>query len=100
MPNQDPSADLLTWKMVLDEGEPYGRKVHAVQDELHDFHGGIDLLRRRRPAPLLLMSGFTDDLFPASQAARVHPALEKRRNAAVTLQLGALGHPREAHKLT
>jgi len=99
MPNQDPSADLLTWKMVLDEGEPYGKKVHAVEDELHDFHGGIDLLQRRRPAPLLLMSGFTDDLFPASQAVRVYLALKKRRNAAVTLQLGDLGHPRAQNKL-
>jgi hypothetical protein len=99
MPNQDPSADLLTWKLVLDEGEPYGKEVHAVEDELHDFHAGIDLLRRRRPAPLLLMSGFTDDLFPASQAVRVYLALQKRRNAPVTLQLGDLGHPRAQNKL-
>jgi predicted acyl esterase len=99
MPNQDPSADLLTWKKVLDEGEPYGKKVHAVEDELHAFHAGIDLLRRRRPAPLLLMSGFTDDLFPASQAVRVYLALRKRRNAPITLQLGDLGHPRAQNKL-
>jgi hypothetical protein len=45
------------------------------------------------------MSGFTDDLFPASQAVRVYLALEKRRNAPVTLQLGDLGHPRAQNKL-
>ena len=50
--------------MVLDEGEPYGTEVRAVEDELETFHGAIPLLRRRRPAPLLMLSGFTDDLFP------------------------------------
>lgn len=98
-PNVDPTTDLRTWKMVLDEGEPYGVQVHAVEDELYDFHSGIQLLRRRRPAPLLLLSGFTDDLFPASQALRVDLALRNRRNAPVTLQLGDIGHARAQNKL-
>ena len=98
-PNQDPSADLLTWKMVLDEGEPYGTEVRAVEDELETFHGAIPLLRRRRPAPLLMLSGFTDDLFPASQALRVYMLLKGRTNAPVTLQLGDIGHARAQNKL-
>jgi hypothetical protein len=98
-PNEDPTTDLATWKMVLDEGEPYRTEVRAVEDELEDFHGAIPLLRRRRPAPLLLLSGFTDDLFPASQALRVYMLLKGRRNAPVTLQLGDVGHMRAQNKL-
>ncbi len=97
-PNVDPTSDLRTWKMVLDEGEPYGTEVRAVLFELKDFHSPIPLLRRRRPAPLLLLSGFTDDLFPASQALRVYLAL-RRRDAPVTLQLGDIGHARAQNKL-
>ncbi len=97
MPNEDPTCDLSTWAAALEVGEPYAVKVRAVEDELHAFHGAVGLVRRRRPAPLLLMSGFTDDLFPASQALRVHLALRHERQA--VLQLGDLGHPRAQNKL-
>src|SRR5262245_21471837 len=46
-PNVDPTTDLRTWKEVLDEGEPYRTEVHAVEDELGDFHGAIPILGRR-----------------------------------------------------
>jgi len=98
MPNQDPTCDLETWSAELDKGEPYGILVHAVEDELHAFHGSVGLLRRRRPAPVLLMSGFTDDLFPASQSFRVRLALLRKHRPPV-FQLGDLGHPRASNKL-
>jgi hypothetical protein len=97
MPNQDPTCDLKTWSTVIDDGEPYGVQVRAVLDELHAFHGSVGLLRRRRPAPVMLMSGFTDDLFPASQSFRVHLALLHKRQP--VFQLGDLGHPRASNKL-
>jgi len=98
-PNQDPVADLLTWKMVLDEGEPYGTEVRAVENELNTFHSSIPLLRRRRPAPLLMLSGYTDDLFPAAHSLRVYMLLKGRKNAPVSLQLGDIGHMRAQNKL-
>jgi predicted acyl esterase len=98
-PFADPTADLLTWAAVLDMGEPYGILVRSVENQLREFHGSIPLLRRRRPAPLLLLSGFTDDLFPASQALRVYRLLRSRGNAPVTLQLGDIGHMRAQNKL-
>ncbi len=98
-PNQDPTSDLLTWKMVLDEGEPYGMEVRAVEAQLSDFNSAIRLLRRRPSSPMLLLSGFTDDLFPASHALRVDLALRRRRDARYSLQLGDIGHPRAQNKL-
>ena len=46
-----------------------------------------------------MLSGFTDDLFPASQALRVYMLLKGRKNAPVTLQLGDIGHARAQNKL-
>ncbi len=96
-PNRDPGADLLDWKTVLDAGEPYGRPVVRIERQLEAFHSGIRLLRKRRAAPMLLLSGFTDDLFPASQALRIH-LLQRGRRAPV-LQLGDVGHLRAQNKL-
>jgi predicted acyl esterase len=98
-PNVDPTTDLRTWKMVLDEGEPYGTEVRAVENELDTFHSPIPLLRRRRPAPLLMLSGYTDDLFPAAHSLRVYMLLKGRKNAPVSLQLGDIGHMRAQNKL-
>src|SRR5262249_11687854 len=87
----------LTWSAELEKGEPYGVLVHAVEDELHAFHGSVGLLRRRRTAPVMLMSGFTDDLFPASQSFRVRLALLHKRQP--VFQLGDVGHPGAQNKL-
>jgi fermentation-respiration switch protein FrsA (DUF1100 family) len=96
-PNRDVGADLLAWKTVLDQGEPYGVPVLIIEDLLEKFHGATRRLRRRRAAPMLLLSGFTDDLFPASQALRVY-MLQRGRRAPV-LQLGDVGHFRAQNKL-
>lgn len=45
------------------------------------------------PAPLLMASGWTDDLFPPVQTTRVYDALRNRK-APVWLQVGDFGHAR------
>jgi hypothetical protein len=54
-----------------------------------------------QPAPLLIESGWTDELFPPEQALRVYGFLRKKLpDAAVSLQLGDLGHSRGSNKPT
>jgi hypothetical protein len=45
-----------------------------------------------------VQNGWTDDLFPASEALRVWRLFRGAKGARVTLQLGDFGHPRGANK--
>ena len=96
-PGADPGADLTGWFARVNAGEPYGEDVRAIVDEIHAYHQGFGLTGR--PAPLLLQSGWTDDLFPASESLRIYNAVRAvDPNAPVTLQFGDLGHARGANK--
>jgi fermentation-respiration switch protein FrsA (DUF1100 family) len=94
----DPTADINTWFAVTSAGEPYGDQARAVADEIYNFHQGYGL--SGTPAPLLLQSGWTDDLFPPEQSLRVYNALRSvNPNAQVVMQLGDLGHSRGSNKV-
>jgi fermentation-respiration switch protein FrsA (DUF1100 family) len=98
-PGTDPSADLVNWRARIDRGEPYGADVHAVLSELHRFHGPLGVPGGVPAAPLLIQSGFTDDLFPIGQGLRIYDLLRRRGGGQVpvSLQLGDLGHQRAAN---
>ena len=96
-PGLDPDADLTTWNAKIQAGEPYGADARAIADEIHDHHQGYGL--PGTPAPLLLLGGWTDDLFPPAETLRVYNALRAANPAArVSLQLGDLGHARGSNK--
>lgn len=96
-PGTDPGADLTSWFARVNAGEPYGEDARAIVDEIHDHHQGFGLTGT--PAPLLLESGWTDDLFPPSESLRVYNALRAADpNATVALQFGDLGHARGSNK--
>jgi X-Pro dipeptidyl-peptidase (S15 family) len=96
-PGADADADLTTWFARVNAGEPYGDDARAIVDELHDHHQGFGL--PGTPAPLLIQNGWTDDLFPSSEALRVYNALRAGNpNAPVALQFGDLGHARGSNK--
>lgn len=90
----DPDADITTWKHYIDQGDPYGAAARASLQKINVYHG-VGTLLKRTPAPLLLSSGWTDDLFPVAHTLRVYDALRARdRRAPVWLQYGDLGHNR------
>ncbi len=94
----NPDADINRWFVRIQEGEPYGSDARAIADEIFQHHQGFGL-PLNHPAPLLLQSGWTDDLFPPRQSLRLYNELrEHDRNADVSLQLGDLGHSRGANK--
>jgi hypothetical protein len=49
-------------------------------------------------AALLVQNGWTDDLFPASEALRVYRTFDAAPGARVSLQFGDLGHPRGSNR--
>jgi fermentation-respiration switch protein FrsA (DUF1100 family) len=90
----DPEADITSWNARIAQGEPYGADVTKIVKQLQDFHGASGLLGHV-PAPMLLQSGWTDNLFPVGQSLRIYDAVRRARpQAIVSLQLGDLGHDR------
>ena len=91
------NADLTTWKMLSDRGEPERRDALAVGRELTAFHSWAGL--SGRSAALIVQNGWTDDLLPAPEALRVYRTFRAARGARLSLQLGDLGHQRGTNDL-
>lgn len=95
-PCTDPTADLVRWNLRVQAGEPYGADARAIADEIYEFHQGFGI-SGRTPAPMLLQSGWTDDLFPPKESIRVYND-SRRRGGFAAMQFGDLGHPRGSNK--
>ena len=99
-PRVDAEADVTTWITRATAGPPYAEPLaRSIVRTLTRFHSGYQVDPRRAPAPLLLASGFTDDLFPVDEVTRV--ANRTRRlhpDAPLALLLGDFGHMRAANK--
>lgn len=98
-PCQDFTADLTEWKNRIEVGEPYeGEAIaEAIAEEIVENHSGFGI--PGKPSPLLLQSGWTDDLFPPSESLRVYNELGgEDSDTPVSLQFGDIGHPRASNK--
>jgi fermentation-respiration switch protein FrsA (DUF1100 family) len=91
----DPEADLTKWFAATNAGEPATPEDEAIAKQLYTYHQGYGL--PGRPAPMLLESGWTDDLFPPSQSLRVYNASRALKGYAA-LMVGDLGHSRGSNK--
>ena len=92
-----PEADLAGWKAFMDAGEPYDGEAAAEQmlDEVTSHHSSYYIDHSQAPAPLLISSGFTDDLFPANEATRYYNRTRAEfPNSPIGLFFGSFGHPR------
>jgi hypothetical protein len=105
-PGVDHQSDLTTWNAITNAGEP--TNTPAYDDLINIFvhyHGAQYVLdgeavpNTEAPAPMLLSSGFTDDLFPAAETLRF-ATLVKRLYPKVPLELMYFdyGHMRGQNK--
>ncbi len=97
-PGADPEAELEKWYSLINAGEPYLVEAEAIAHQIYDFHQGYGIPLSGRPAPMLLESGWTDDLFPVEQSLRVYNALRGGRGQ-VALMFGDLGHSPGTNKV-
>jgi fermentation-respiration switch protein FrsA (DUF1100 family) len=101
-PCSDPEANITQDKAWIDAGQPFPAPAIAALDGIYRYHGGYPLRFAKgasTPAPLLIESGWTDELFPPEQALRVYGYLRsENRKAPVSLQVGDLGHSRGSNK--
>ena len=96
----DPEADVAGWVARADSGEPYGdAAARAIVDRLERYHSAYNIDSSRRPAPLFVANGFTDDLFPVSEALRfVNRTRRDYPRLPLKLLLADLGHQRALNK--
>ncbi len=94
----DPTADLTTWQQALNAGEPWAPQTRSYLNEIYRYHGALSI--PGRPAPLLLESGWTDDVFPPRESLRPYVILRRQfgRDFPVSLLLGDVGHPRGSNR--
>jgi pimeloyl-ACP methyl ester carboxylesterase len=95
-PCTDPTADLPRWYARTQAGEPETPDALAIAEEIASFHQGHGI-RGRTPAPMLLQSGWTDDLFPPKESIRAYED-SRRRGGWAAMQFGDLGHARGSNK--
>jgi fermentation-respiration switch protein FrsA (DUF1100 family) len=91
----DPEADLTKWFAATNAGEPASPEDKAIAEQLYTYHQGYGL--PGTAAPMLLESGWTDDLFPPSQSLRVYNGTRAAKGYAA-LMVGDLGHSRGSNK--
>lgn len=98
-PGTDPTADLTGWRNRLNAGEPYGADTQAIIDELSQHHSSYGIDHSEAPAPMLMSSGFTDDLFPADETIRFYNRTKTQYpDVDVALFFGDFGHMRGSNK--
>jgi predicted acyl esterase len=74
LPGTDPGADLTTWYGLINAGEPYDSNPLAasIVAEIDAHHSSYYIDHSQPPAPLLIQSGWNDDLFPVDEALRFY----------------------------
>ncbi len=99
-PLVDPEADVTNWVSRTSQGEPYtDANARAIVETLARYHSAYNIDSSRRPPPLFLASGFTDDLFPVDEVLRfANRTQRKHPRAPLSLLLGDFGHQRAANK--
>jgi fermentation-respiration switch protein FrsA (DUF1100 family) len=73
-PGEDPEADLTNWFTKLISGEPYDgdQEKEEILEQVDTYHSSYYINHDEQPAPLLIQSGWNDDLFPADEALRFY----------------------------
>jgi predicted acyl esterase len=101
-PCTDTEANITQDKAFIDAGQPLLPEAKTALKGIYRNNGGYPLRFLKgasMPAPLLIESGWTDELFPPEQALRVYDYLRSvNKKAPVSLQLGDLGHSRGSNK--
>jgi fermentation-respiration switch protein FrsA (DUF1100 family) len=100
-PGTDPDADLITWYGLINAGEPYESNPLAASiiEEITAHHSSYYIDHSQPPAPLLIQSGWNDDLFPVDEAVRFYNRTRAQYPGdPISLFLSDDGHARSQNK--
>jgi len=94
-PNADSSIDLSTWFEAFPSSAPLTKTSRHAAREFTRHHAALSVPMDRPPAPTLIANGFTDDIFPVTEALRwVHRIRDAFPNATIAQLYGDFGHRR------
>jgi predicted acyl esterase len=96
----DPEANLPAWFQRLKAGEPYtDSSITGIIEALTTFHSSFYINHTEEPSPLLVQSGWNDDLFPVDEALRFYQRTRAQYpNDPISLYLMDDGHARSQNK--
>lgn len=97
-PNTEDSIPL--WRERLRGGEPYTDALaNGMIEELSTYHSAFGINHSESPAPMLLQSGWNDDLFPVDEALRLYQRTRAQYPGdPISLFLADYGHSRSQNK--
>ncbi len=98
-PDDDPDADITSLINRTGRGEPYtDPEALSIVSDIARFHSAYYIDPGSKPPPLMLASGFTDDLFPVDEVLRYANRTRKLYpRSPLSLYLGDFGHQRASN---
>jgi len=96
----DPQADIPGWILRFKAGDPYSdASINAIVEQLSTFHSSFGIDHSVAPSPLLIQSGWNDDLFPVDEALRLYQRTRAQYPGdPISLYMADIGHSRSQNK--
>jgi hypothetical protein len=96
----DPEANIPGWLLRFKAGEPYtDPSITGIIQLLTTFHSSFYIEHSVEPSPLLIQSGWNDDLFPVDEALRYYQRTRAQYPGdPISLYLADIGHARSQNK--
>ncbi len=92
--NTDPTANIVAWGNAVLNDYVTNPELNSIVNELKNYKSGAGIpISSTVPAPIYIANGFTDPLFPASQALELYSYIKTQQpSATIQLFLGDMGH--------
>jgi predicted acyl esterase len=96
----DPQANIPGWLLRFKAGDPYSdASSNAIVEQMSTFHSSFGIDHSIAPAPLLIQSGWNDDLFPVDEALRLYERTRAQYPSdPISLYLADIGHARSQNR--
>jgi predicted acyl esterase len=96
----DPEANIPGWLLRFKAGDPYtDASINGIVKLLSTFHSSFGINHSVEPSPLLIQSGWNDDLFPVDEALRLYQRTRAQYPTdPISLYLADIGHSRSQNK--
>ncbi|MBS1843948.1 MAG: hypothetical protein JST53_05950 [Actinobacteria bacterium] len=94
----DPEANIPGWLLRFEAGDPYtDPSVEGIVKLLSTFHSSFGIDSSVEPSPMLIQSGWNDDLFPVDEALRLYQRTRAQYPGdPISLYFADMGHSRSS----